>query len=70
MLLQMAIFHARKNYFNRQYPIKMVGQKDMELASSHKYMKNASTNGTILTAHLLNTSRRPQTPERTGMISK
>ena len=28
----------------------------MELASSHKYMKNASTNGMILTAHLLKTS--------------
>lgn len=33
-------------------------------------MKNTSTEGTILTEHLLNTSRRPQTPERTGMISK
>ena len=37
----------------------------MEFTSPHKYIKNTSTNGTILTEHLLNTSRRPQTPKRT-----
>ena len=36
----------------------------MELTSSHKYIKNTSTCGTLLTEHLLNAGRRPQTSER------
>ena len=36
----------------------------MELTSSHKYIKNTPTCGTILTEHLLNTGRRPQTSKR------
>ena len=47
----------------------MVYKKNVELPSSHKYIKNTSTNGTILTEHLLNTGRRPQTPERTRKSS-
>ena len=35
----------------------------MEHTSSHKYIKNISTFGTILTEHLLNPGRRPQTTE-------
>lgn len=31
----------------------MAEQKDMELTSSHKYINNIFTNGTILTEHLL-----------------
>ena len=37
----------------------------MEFTSSHKYIKNTSTNGTILTENLLNTNRGPWTPKRT-----
>ena len=50
-------------------PIKMAEWKDVELTPSHKYIKNTLTNDTVLTEHLLNTSRRPQTPERTRKIS-
>ena len=38
--------------------------KDVEIISSHKYIKNTLTYTTVLTEDLLNTSRRPQTPER------
>ena len=38
--------------------------KDVEIISSHKYIKNTLTYATVLTEDLLNTSRRPQTPER------
>ena len=38
--------------------------KDVEIISSHKYIKNTLTYATALTEDLLNTSRRPQTPER------
>ena len=31
----------------------MAGYKDMELTSSHKYINNIFTNGTVLTEHLL-----------------
>ena len=40
----------------------------MEFISPHKYIKNASTNRTILTEHWLNTSRGPRTPKRTRKI--
>ena len=33
----------------------------MELTFSHKYIKNTSTCGMILTEHLLNAGRRPRT---------
>ena len=33
--------------------------------SPHKYIKNTSTNGTILIEHLLNIGERPWTPKRT-----
>ena len=46
-------------------PIKMKEQQDTELICSHKYIKNACTFATILTEHLLNTSRSPQTSKRT-----
>ena len=36
----------------------------MALTFSHKYIKNTSTCGTVLTEHLLNAGRRPQTPKR------
>ena len=35
----------------------MVELKDEEFTSPHKYIKNKSTNVTILTEHLLNTSK-------------
>lgn len=35
--------------------ITMVAEVDMELTSSHKYIKNTSTCGTILTEYPLNT---------------
>ena len=38
------------------------------MVSPHKYIKNASTHITILTEHLLNFSRRLQTPKRTRKI--
>ena len=40
----------------------------MEFLSPHSYMKNTSTNGTVLTGHLLNTSKRLWTPKRTRKI--
>ena len=36
----------------------------MELTFSHKYIKNTSTCGMILTEHLLNAGRRPKTFKR------
>ena len=36
----------------------------MELTFSHKYIKNTSTCGMILTEHLLNAGRRPKTSKR------
>ena len=35
--------------------VKMTESKDAECASPHKYTKNTSANGTVLTEHLLNT---------------
>ena len=46
----------------------MAEKEDAEFASPHKYIKNTPTNGTILTEHLLNTSRRPRTSKRTRKI--
>ena len=40
----------------------------MEFVSPHKYIKNTSTNGTILKEHLLNISERLQTPKKIGKI--
>ena len=39
--------------------IKIVEEESMELNSSHKNIKNASTSGTIHTEHLLNSGKRP-----------
>ena len=41
----------------------------MEFIPLRKCIKTTSTDGTILTEHQLNTSRRPWTPERTRKIS-
>ena len=41
----------------------------MELTFSHKYTKNTSTCGMILTEHLLKHGRRPQASERTRKSS-
>ena len=46
----------------------MVEWEDMEFASLHKYIKNTSTCETVLTEHLLNSSRKPQTPRRARKI--
>ena len=46
----------------------MAEQEDAEFISPHKYIKNTSTNGTVLTEHLQNISRRLQTPKRTRKI--
>ena len=43
----------------------MMEKQDMELISSHKFIKNTSTSGMIYTEHLVNASRRPQTSKRT-----
>ena len=40
----------------------------MQYTSPHKYIKNTSTNGEILTEHLLNSSGGPWTPKRTRKI--
>lgn len=48
--------------------VKMVELKDEEFTSPHKYIKNKSTNVTIFTDHMLNTSKRPQTPKSTRKI--
>ena len=42
----------------------MMEQEDVEFVTSHKYIKNSSTNGTVPTEHLLNISGRLQTPKR------
>ena len=42
----------------------------MEFAFPHKYIKNTSINGTVLTGYLLNTSRRPWIPKRIGKKKK
>ena len=39
--------------------------EDVEFISPHERTKNTSKNGTVLTEHLLNTSRGPWTPKRT-----
>lgn len=44
----------------------MVKKLDVELSSSHEYIKNTSTSGTIHIEHMLNAGRRPQTSERVG----
>lgn len=36
----------------------------MELTFYHNYIENTTTCGTVLTEHLLNAGRRPQTSER------
>lgn len=38
--------------------VKLAEQEDAEFISSHKHIKNMSTNKTILTEHLLNISVR------------
>ena len=48
--------------------VKMVKLKDEDFTSPHEYIKNKSMNITVLTEHLLNTSKRPQTPKRTRKI--
>ena len=40
----------------------------MEFIFSCEYIKNTSTNATVLTGHLLNTDRRTPTPERSRGI--
>ena len=47
----------------------MAEYEDVEFVSPHKYIKNTSTNGTILTEHLLNISGRIRIPKRTRTIS-
>ena len=42
----------------------MAKYSDMKLTLSHKYNKNTSTHGTILTEYILNAGRKPQTAER------
>ena len=44
--------------------ITMVAEVDMELTSSHKYIKNTSTCETILIEQLLQAGGRPQTSKR------
>ena len=43
--------------------------EDVEFVALHKYIKNTSTNGTILKEYLLNISRRLQTHKRTRKIT-
>ena len=44
----------------------MAEWQHVEFTSSHKGIKDTSTNGTVLAEHLLNTGRGPWTPDRTG----
>lgn len=44
----------------------MAEWQHVEFTSSHRGIKNTSTNGTALAEHLLNTGRGPWTPESTG----
>lgn len=62
-------YYLAKSRIKLRVPVTMVEQKNVELASSHKHIKNTSTNGRILKGHLLNTSRRPQIPGRMRKIS-
>ena len=48
--------------------VKMAEQEDPELVSPYNYIKNTSTNGTILTEHLLNISGRLWTCKRIRKI--
>ena len=43
-----------------------MAEEDVVLTSPYKYTKSTATQGTVLTEHLLNTSRGPQTPTRTS----
>ena len=43
-------------------------EEDREFISLHIHIRNASTNGTVLTEHLLNTSRGPWTPKWVNKI--
>lgn len=47
----------------------MAEKKDVELNSSHKYIKNITTYGTILTEYPLNTGKRPHTTKATRNIT-
>lgn len=47
----------RSNNIKVEAEIKMAEKKDMELTSSHKYIKNNYTCETILTEYLLNTKK-------------
>ena len=49
----------------KEREIKMAEQKDMVVTSSHKYMKNTLTCGTILTEYLLNVGGRSHTTKTT-----
>ena len=51
------VLRAIKDITGGKGQIKMVEQKDVELTSSHKYIKNTSTRRTILTEYLLNAGR-------------
>ena len=42
----------------------MAEQENVEFTSAHRYIRNKSPNGTILTGHLLDTARKTQKPER------
>ena len=47
---------------------KIVELQDAEFVSPHEYLKNTSTNGTILRENLLYISKRLQTPKRARQI--
>lgn len=51
------------------WTIKMAGQTYVELTSFHKYIKNASPCGTVLTGNPLSPSRGLQTSERARKVS-
>ena len=48
----------------------MAEKEDVEFISPHQYIKNATTNGKVLTEFFLNTSWRLQTPKRTKKKKK
>ena len=41
-----------------------MAEEEVELTSSHRYIRNLSANGAIFTEHLLNSGGRTQTPEK------
>ena len=60
--------HSQKDPTLEKDEFKMEKQKDMELISPHKYIKNASTSGSTLTEYPLRAGRRSHTAKATKRL--